>query len=196
MSIYPLSYLPVTFQTTTPVTFNRDYISHLMALRVTDFFLPSQFAQNPLFAKVDEFHQNIGILQTASSALEKILSLTDILKTDPPEEIVESLTQEINEIINDTTFNGTNVFSSVLNINDNELKLSIPVYTPDMSIEEYEKLLLEKQEDIFDAIKNLTLTLPFSENTDITKLYAFSNLTSAYNLYSINPEIVNFLLQG
>jgi len=196
MSIYPLSYLPISFQTTTPITFDSDYISHLLSLRVTDYFLPTQFQTNPLFAKVDEFHQNAGILQTATDALDRILTIVDVLKTNPPENIVDTLTKEINEIINNTTFNDTNVFSSVLNLNDKEINLSIPVYTPDIDINDYEKLLLQKQEDIFDALRNLSFNLPFSQNVDINKLYEFSTLSSAFNLSSINPEIVNFLLQG
>jgi len=201
-TIYPLSYLPITPIQTTPITFNYDYISHLESLGVTDYFLPSQFVQNPLFAQVDEFNQNIGLLQTATDAIDKILTYIDQLKeiNNPTEEILKEFSDEINSIINNTTFNDLNVFSQTISLGDDKLDLSIPVFTPDTDIEKYEELLLKQKDNIFSALQNLSLTLPNQIETNPVEFETFEELLnsgtllSAYNNNLINPQILEFLL--
>jgi len=182
MSINPI--IPINLQPI-PLNFNSEYVLNLIALGVDDFFIPTN--TNPLFENVNNFHQNVGLLQTASSAIEKILTYIDILKTNPPQDVIDTLTNQINEIINNTTFDNLAVFTT-LNINDEKLDLNLPVFSID-NIDEYEKLLLSKQEDIFDAIKNLNLTLPFEQNTQIP-----SNLINAFNYtYLNNLNLLNLL---
>ncbi|WP_456471346.1 hypothetical protein [Caminibacter sp.] len=204
VSFYPLSFLPINPYQTKPVTFNPEYVNNLIALRITDYFLPTQFASNPLFAKVDEFHQKIGILQTATNAVDKILSYVDILKNinEPTEDILKEISKEINSTVKNTTFNDLPVFNQTLKIGDKDFSLSIPVFNPDeMSIEEYEKLLLEKKESFIDALKEFSLQTPFS-NTKInpvdfetfSSILKSGSLLQAYNTNLINPLTLELLL--
>jgi hypothetical protein len=203
-TIYPLSYLPINPIQTKPITFDYDYISHLQSLGVTDYFLPTQFAQNPLFAKVDEFHQNVGVLQTATNAIDKILTYVDVLKNinEPTEDILKEIAKEINHVIKNTTFNDQNVFSQKLKIGDKELNLSIPAFTPDTDIEKYEELLLKQKDNIFEALQNLSLNTPFNQNNNFNpfeanKLNSFlenGTLYQAYNKNLINPYTLELLL--
>ncbi|WP_456488136.1 hypothetical protein [Caminibacter pacificus] len=202
-TIYPLSYLPINPIQTVPVTFNYDYISHLESLGVTDYFLPSQFAQNPLFAQVDEFHQNIGILQTANNALDTILTYVDMLKNinNPTQDVLKEIADEINSVINNTTFDNLNVFSQTINIGDDKLNLSIPAFTPDTDIEKYEELLLKQKDNIFSALQNLSITTPLStQNVNpvdfetFTSLLSSGTLLNAYNTELINPQTLELLL--
>ena len=200
--IYPLSYLPINPLQNEPVTFNYDYISHLQSLGITDYFMPSQFASNPFFATVDEFHQNVGLLQTASDSLEKILSYIDTLKSinTPTQEVLEEIGDEINSVINNTSFNGTNLFSQTIQLNDQNLSLSIPLFTPDTDIEKYEEIIKKQQENIFDALKNINFSLPFTQNTNplnfetLSEMLNTQNLTNVYNTSSITPQTLDLLL--
>jgi hypothetical protein len=201
-TIYPLSYI-VSPLNTKPITFNYDYISHIQALNLLDYFTPTQFASNPLFAQVDEFHQNIGVLQTASNAIEKILTIVDTIKNlnNPTEDVLKDLANEINETIKNTTFDNLPVFSQSLKIGDDEIKLAIPEFTPDTNIEKYEKILTQKQKDIFEAIKNLNTINPLEKlNTNPADFETFTfllnsgSLIQAYNTELINPENLQLLL--
>jgi len=203
-TIYPLTYLPINPIQTKPITFDYDYISHLQSLGVTDYFLPSQFAQNPLFAKTDEFHQNVGVLQTATSAIDKILTYVDVLKNlnEPTEEILKEFAEEINSIIENTTFNDQSVFSQTLKIGDKELSLSIPAFTPDTDIEKYEELLVKQKDNIFEALKELSLNTPFNQEqnfnpfelNNLNYLIESGTLYKAYNTNLINPYTLELLL--
>jgi hypothetical protein len=152
--VYPINYYPISFLPITPlnepITFNPEYIQNLQALGVFDYFLPSQFVTNPLFAQVSDFNQTIGILQTATNSLEKILTLVgDIKNTNPPEDVIKTLQDEINSIINNTTFNDKNVFASTLNIDGKTINLSVPTFNPDnMTLDEYYDLINSKYTDL------------------------------------------------
>jgi hypothetical protein len=188
--LYPISYLPIE-PIIEPVTFNKDYISHLEALGVNDYFLPTQFTQNPLFAHVSEFNQNIGILQTATNAIDTILQYIDKYHqlNNPSQEAFEELSNEINSVINNTTFNNIPVFSQTLQIGEEKVDLSLPSLTQD--IEEYQNTLLKQKEYLQNILQNYSLNPYFLNeyNSTIT-----SPLTDAFNYDLINPEIVSLLL--
>jgi hypothetical protein len=201
-TIYPLSFL-VSPINTTPITFNQDYIENIEALNLLDYFTPTQFATNPLFAQVDTFNYNIGILQTANNAIEEILNYIDAYKelNNPTEDILKTLADEINSTINNTTFNNLPVFNQTITLGNNEIKLDIPEFTPDTNIQEYEKLLLEKQKEIFEALQNLDTLLPFDSNNinpidfeTFTSLLNNGSLLQAYNTGLINPDSLEILL--
>ncbi|MEO1927465.1 MAG: hypothetical protein ABGX26_02095 [Nautiliaceae bacterium] len=194
--IYPLSYLPSVYNTT-PITLNPEYVNNLLALNITDYFSPTQFNTNPLFANVDTFNQNIGILQTAVNSLDKILTLTDELKELNPksEEIINNFTQEINDIIQNTTFNDINVFNQTLNINDKEVDLNIPLFDPNtQTIEEYEKLIQEKYDSLYDTLNNLSFSLPTQTDFNPYEIYYPTNQLSAFNLNLLTPTDIALLL--
>jgi hypothetical protein len=202
--IYPLSYLPIYPQINPPpVTYDTDYVNNLLALRITDYFTPSQFASNPLFAKVDEFNQNIGILQTATNSIEKILTYVNDLQNlnNPTKDILKTYADEINSIINDTKFNDIPVFEQSLKIGNENLSLSIPEFNPDTTnVQEYAKLLEEKQENIFNALQQLSIQTPL-ENTNFnpasfetfSSLLNSGSLIQAYNANIINPKTLEIL---
>ncbi|WP_457561368.1 hypothetical protein [Caminibacter sp.] len=199
--IYPLSFL-VSPINTRPITFNPDYVEHIQALNLLDYFTPTQFASNPLFAQVDELNQNIGVLQTASNSIEKILTIIDTIKqiNNPTEDVLKELADEINSTIKNTTFDNLPVFSQSLKIGDDEIKLAIPEFAPDTNIEDYEKILLEKQKDIFEALKNLNTLNPFENNLPnpenfetFLSLLNNGSLLQAYNTELINPENLQLL---
>ncbi|GAB6074644.1 hypothetical protein [Nautilia lithotrophica] len=193
---YPLTYLPSVFNTK-PVTFNPEYINNLIALRITDYFSPTQFATNPLFANVDTFHQNVGILQTAVNSLEKILTLTDTLQqiNNPTQEIINEFTEEINDIIKNTEFDGLNVFQQTLNINGEDINLNIPLLDPNnQTIEEYTKLISEKYDSLFKTLQNISFTLPFETSFNPYNIYFPIYTSQAFNYYSITPQTLELLL--
>jgi hypothetical protein len=201
-TIYPLSFL-VSPINTQPITFNQDYIEHLEALNVLDYFLPSQFASNPLFAQVDSLNQNIGLLQTANNAIETVLEYIDAYKNlnNPTEDALKELSQEINDVLKNTTFNDMSVFNQTITIGDNQIKLEIPEFTPDTNLDEYEKLLLEKQKDIFNVLNNIDTLTPFNSNEvnpidfeTFTSLLNSGTLLQAYNTGLINPLNIQMLL--
>jgi len=193
---YPLTYLPSIYNTK-PVTFNPEYIKNLISLRITDYFSPSQFAQNPLFAKIDTFHQNIGILQTALKSLEKILTLTDALKqiNNPSEEIINEFQKQINDIINDCKFNGLNIFQQKININGKKIDLNIPVFKPEtQTIEQYSKLISKKYDSLFKTLKHLSFTLPFETSFNPSQLYYTAFTSQTFNYTLITPQALELLL--
>jgi len=193
---YPITYLPGVFNTQ-PVTFDPDYIDNLIALKVTDYFSPSQFATNPLFAQVDTFNQNVGILQTAVNSLEKVLTLTDALKEidNPTQEIIDEYTNEINDIIGSSTFDGLSVFNQTLDLNGTEVDLSVPLFNPDtQTIEEYTKILSEKYDDLFKTLQNITFTIPAQTSFNPYNIYYPTNTYSAFNLNTLNPQTLELLL--
>ncbi|ACM92541.1 hypothetical protein NAMH_0589 [Nautilia profundicola AmH] len=193
---YPLTYLPSVYNTQ-PVTFNPEYIENLISLRVTDYFSPTQFATNPLFASVDTFNQNVGILQTAVNSLEKVLTLTDTLKeiNNPTQEIIDEYTKEINDILQNTTFDNLNVFNQTLDINGEKVNLSIPLFDPNtQTIEEYTKLVSDKYNSLFETLQNISFTLPIETTFNPYNIYYPTNTLSAYNLSSLTPQTLELLL--
>ena len=195
-SYYPLTYLPSVYNTE-PVTFNPEYIENLISLGVTDYFTPTQFATNPLFANIDTFNQNVGILQTAVNSLDKILTLTDTLKeiNDPTQEIIDEYTKEINDIIQNTTFNDLNVFNQTLDINGEEVNLSIPLFDPNsQTIDEYTKLISDKYNELFDTLQNISFTLPFETSFNPYSIYYPTSAYQAFNLSNLTPQTLELLL--
>ncbi|WP_456479442.1 hypothetical protein [Nautilia sp.] len=193
---YPLTYLPSVFNTA-PVTFNPEYINNLIALRITDYFSPTQFATNPLFANVDTFNQNVGILQTAVNSLEKILTLTDTLKeiNDPTQEIIDEYTKEINDILQNTTFNNLNVFNQTLEINGEQINLNVPLFDPNtQTIEEYTKLISEKYDSLFKILQNINFTLPYETSFNPYNIYFPTYTSQVFNYSSITPQTLELLL--
>jgi len=195
-SYYPISYLPIYPYNTQTVTFNPEYINNLIALGVTDYFSPTQFVTNPLFATVDNFNQNVGILQTATSSLEKILTLVNDLKNinEPTQDIINEFETEINDIINNTTFNNLNVFNRTLDINGEKIDLNVPLFDPNVyTIEEYEKIINQTYNNLFSTLQNLTFTLPI--NTQYNSFETLPASTySAFNLNNITPDTLELLL--
>jgi len=193
-SYYPLTYLP-SLNYTQPVTFDPEYVNNLISLGVTDYFTPTQFATNPLFAQVDSFHQNVGILQTAVDSLDKVLTLVDDLKniTEPSEEIIQEFSDEINSILQNTTYNDSPVFNQTLTIGDQNIDLNVPLFNPDTyTIQEYEKLISEKSGDLFKALQNIDFSLPFSSADTYTSI--LQNPLIAYNIELLNPQTLELLL--
>jgi len=187
MEIYPLSFLPYyTYPLTSsqPITFDSNYIQNILALNVLDYISIDQFNSNPLFAQVDTFHQNVGFIQTAATAIEKMLTLIDNLKDAP--DALNTLQEELNDIVKNTTFNDIPVFSQTLDIDGEKLDLSIPLFNPDeISIEEYEKLLQDKYDNFIDVLKNMSLKLPFENEFNMQDFLQIVNqysLLSAFNL--------------
>jgi hypothetical protein len=196
-SYYPLTYLPTVYNTE-PVTFNPEYVNNLIALGITDYFSPTQFATNPLYANIDSFNQNVGILQTAVNSLDKILTLTDELKeiNDPTQEIIDEYTKEINDIIQNSTFDNLNVFNQTLDVNGENIDLNVPLFDPDTySIEEYEKLISDKYDSLFNTLQNLSFTLPFETTFNPYDMTNYLTSTSqAFDLSSLTPQTLELLL--
>jgi hypothetical protein len=195
-SYYPLSYLPSVYNTE-PITLDADYVNNLISLGVTDYFTPMQFSTNPLFASVDTFNQNVGILQTAVDSLNKILTLTDSLQqiNDPTQEIIDEYTQQINDIIKNSTFDDLNVFNQTLNINGENIDLNVPLFDPDTyTIEEYEKLISEKYDNLFQTLQNLSFTLPSETTFNPYNITFSTNTSQAFNLSSLNSQTLELLL--
>ena len=193
---YSLTYLPGIFNTK-PITFNSEYINNLIALRVTDYFSPTQFAINPLFANVDTFHQNVGILQTAVNSLEKILTLTDTLLqiNNPTQEIINEFTEKINDILKNTTFESLNVFNQTLDIKGARINLNVPLFDPNtQTIEEYVKLISEKYDSLFKTLQNISLTLPFETSFNPYSINFPKYASQAFNYFSITPQTLELLL--
>ncbi|QCT94557.1 hypothetical protein FE773_05010 [Caminibacter mediatlanticus TB-2] len=195
----PITFLP-TYYTTTPITFDSTYIQNLEALGVLDNYSPLLFTRNPLFTQVNEFNQNIGILQTAYKSLENIYTLIDTLKeiNNPTKEIIQSFENEINDIINNTTFNDIDVFNQKITINNQTIDLNLPKFSYE-NLDNFEKSILEKEELIKSVLEsNLS---PFNENYNFTPInfetfntILNSPISNAFKLELINPDIVNLLL--
>jgi hypothetical protein len=200
---YPLSYLPIYPYNTTNLTFDPEYINDLISLGVTDYFSPTQFATNPLFATTDTFNQNVGILQTAVDGLSNILTLVDDLKNinEPTEDVIKEFSDEINNIISNTTFDNLNVFDQTLNIDGQNVDLSIPTFDPNTTnIEDYYKLLEDKYNSLTDLLQNISFTLPFENSFNPTEFSTYydllnsSTLYNAYDLSNLTPQTLELLL--
>jgi hypothetical protein len=193
---YPITYLPTTYNTE-PITFNPEYVNNLIALGVTDYFSPTQFVTNPLFANVDSFNQNVGILQTAVNSLDRILTLTDTLKSinNPTQEIIDDYTKEINDIIQNTTFNDLNVFDQTLNIDGQNINLNVPLFDPNTyTIDEYEKIISDKYDNLFQTLQNLSFTLPFETTFNPYNITYPTNTLQAFDISSLTPQTLELLL--
>jgi len=184
--------------------FNPDYVSHLIANGlIQDYFDPSQIEQNPFFYNVNDFNEKIGILQTATQGIDTILNYVDILKNVNPDEkdVLSELTNEINSNIKNTSFDSSPVFNQTLQIGGQNVDLSLPVFNlNNTSIEEYEKLLTQKQKDIFNVLDNVTIQTPMNTNFNPFDMDTFENilnsglLTTAYQNAVIEPETLELLL--
>lgn len=182
---------------------NYNYISNLIANNlIEDYFLPSQIKQNPFFSNINELNEKIGILQTATNGINTILNYIDILKNINPneKEIINDLTNEINSTIKNTTFESLPVFSQTLKIGDQNINLSIPTFNLNKtSIEDYEKLLTQKQKDIFNILDEINFQSPLNTNFNPYNTQTFESilnsgiLTSAYKENIINPETLELL---
>ncbi len=201
-NIYPLSFLinPISNK---PITFNPKYINQIKALNLLDYFTPTQFNTNPLFAKVDTFNYNIGILQTATNAIKKILTYIDAYKNlnTQTKDLLQTLADKINSVIQNTTFNNNPVFNQTITLGDKKINLTIPTFSPDTNIEKYEKLLLEKQKNIFEILQHIKTLTPFDTNNvnpinfeNFHDLLNSGLLQQAYNTNLINLKNISLLL--
>jgi len=193
---YPVSYLPSVYNSE-PITLNPDYVDNLIALNVTDYFSPTQFATNPLFANVDSFNQNVGLLQTTVNSLDKILTLADTYKDLTPlsDDLLQDFATQVNDILNNTTYDNLNVFDQTIKLNDQDVNLSVPVFNPDtQTIEEYTKLLQNKYDSLYKTLQNLSFTLPTQTNFNPYEASIPTTTLSAFDLNSITPQTLELLL--
>ena len=188
-------------------TRNYDYISNIIANGlIQDFFVPGIAAQNPFLKQVNDFNQNIGILQTATNGISQILQYIDILKNVNPNEenVLKELSSQINDVIKNTTYNSIPVFQESIQVNNQKVNLAIPTFNPNnMSIEDYEKLLQTKQKNLFETLNNLSLELPINEQNNafnpfeaeaMQEIINSGQLVNAYNANLINPFTFQLLL--
>ena len=182
-------------------TYNYDYISNIIANGlIQDFFVPGLAAQNPILPQADTFNQNVGILQTATNGIDKILQYVDTIKELNPNDtdLIQSLSDDINDTIKNTTFDNIPVFKDTIQLDNQKIDLSIPIFDANTTdIEEYEKLLKEKKESFYDILNDISIQSPFLQdnkiNFDPYNMETFEdivnsgNLLNAYNLNVINP---------
>jgi len=187
----------------TNINLNQDYISNLIANGlIQDYFLPSPINQNPLFSQVNNLNEKIGILQTASEGINKILNYIDVIKNINPndQEVLNDLVNDINSTIKNTSFNSSPVFDQTLKIGDKNINLSLPLLDLNKTtIEDYEKFLTQKQKDIFNILENVSVETSFNTNFNPYDTETFENilnsglLTTAYKEDLINPETLELL---
>ena len=187
-------------------TRNYDYISNIIANGlIQDFFVPGIAAQNPFLKQVNDFNQNIGILQTATNGISQILNYVDILKNINPnqEQVFKELTNELNDVIKNTSYNSIPVFQEKIQLNNQNVNLSIPTLDlSNINIEDYEKLLTKKQEDLFKVLNNISLEVPTHapnnfnsyETEALQEIINSGELVNAYNANLINPFTFQLLL--
>jgi len=185
-------------------TRNYDYISNIIENGlIQDFFVPGIAAQNPLFQQVNNFNENVGILQTATQGIDEILNYVDILKNVNPEDknVMSDLANEINDVIKNTNYNSIPVFQDKLQVNGNNVDLSIPTFDiNNTNITDYEKLLTQKQKDLFEVLNNISLELPGESNFNPNSVQTLQDilnsgeLTTAYETGLINPLTFQLLL--
>ncbi len=183
-------------------TYNYDYISNIIANGlIQDFFVPGLAAQNPILPQVDTFNQNVGILQTATNGIDKILQYVDTIKELNPNDtdLIQSLSNDINDTIKNTTFDNIPVFKDTIQLDNQKIDLSIPTFDDanTTDIEEYEKLLKEKKEDFYNILNNISIESPISQDNKINfnpdnmetfeSIVNSGNLLNAYDLSVINP---------
>ena len=187
----------------TNINLNQDYISNLIANGlIQDYFLPSSINQNPLFSQVNDLNEKIGILQTASEGIDKILNYIDVIKNINPadKEVLNDLINDINSTIKNTSFNSSPVFNQTLKIGDKNINLSLPLLDLNKTtIEDYEKLLTQKQKDIFNILENVSVETSLNTNFNPYDTETFENilnsglLTTAYKEDLINPQTLELL---
>lgn len=202
-NILPINLFQYEIPKINPI-FNPNYVNNLIANNIPqDFFTPGIAAQNPIFSQVNNLNEKIGILQTATNGIDKILNYIDVLKQINPneKEVINDLVNEINSTIKNTTYNSTPVFGQTLSIGDKNINLSLPLLDLNKTtIEDYEKLLTQKQKDLFNVLENVSIELPtqvkFNPN-DIETFETLLNsgeLTQAYNTEMINPLTLQLLM--
>ena len=187
----------------TNINLNQDYISNLIANElIQDYFLPSSINQNPLFSQVNDLNEKIGILQTASEGIDKILNYIDAIKNINPndQEVLNDLINDINSTIKNASFNSSPVFNQTLKIGDKNINLSLPLLDLNKTtIEDYEKLLIQKQKDIFNILENISFETSLNTNFNPYDTETFENilnsglLTTAYKEDLINPQTLELL---
>ncbi len=202
INILPINFLQYNISKISPI-YNPNYVNNLIGNGiVSDYFSPITIAQNPLFQQVNNLNENIGILQTATNGIDKILNYIDILKSINPDEkkVINDLVNEINTTIKNTTFNSTSIFNQTLKIGTENIYLSIPLLDLNKTtIEDYEKFLTQKKQDIFNILKNISINLPIKTtfnpfNTDtFENLLNSGELTTAYKKDLINPYTLQLL---
>ena len=198
------SIVPINLWTVPKINLNLnyDYISNLIANNIIqDFYLPDKI-ENPFFSNVMDTNEKIGILQTATNSLSAILNYIDILKNVNPNEkdVINDLVNEINSTIKNTTFDNLPVFNQTLQIGDKNINLSIPeLDLNNTTIEDYEKLLTQKQKDIFNTLENISINTPLNNNFNPLDWETFENilnsglLATAYKENIINPQTLELL---
>ena len=195
----PITFLPSVFNTA-PITFDIKYIENLKANGILDNYSPLLFIRHPLFTQLNEFHQNIGILQTAYNSLEKIYTLIDELKkiNNPSKEIIKTYENQINDIVKNSSFNNINVFEKKITINDKTIDLNIPKFAYE-NLNKFEESVIEK-ENLIKTYLTSELT-PFNEKYNINLIQSETlkdiinaPISNSFKLELLNPEIVNLLL--
>lgn len=181
-----------------------DYLNHLIENGIIqDFFIPGVAAQNPILSQVNNLNENIGILQTATNSIEKILNYVDIIKQVNPDEkeVISELVDEINKTIKSTTFNTIPVFNQTLKIGNKNINLSLPLLDLNhTTIEDYEKILTQKQKNIFSVLENISIEIPTKTHFNPFDTQTFENLlnsgllSTAYKENLINPLTLELLL--
>ena len=184
-----------------PVVLNPDYVMHASALNViNDQFEISPTNQNPLFANVNNFNQNVGILQTAIKGLNEILQIGDILKnfTNPDKEILKDFTNQINSIITNTTFLNNPVFNNSIDINGTKIDLTVPKFEPEkIDLKTYFQEIEKKQHSLETVLKNLAFNTPIEKEfnpQEVLKDILKTNRADLYNLELLNMQNLQLLL--
>lgn len=182
-------------------TYNSDYISNIIDNGlIQDFFASGLAAQNPILPQADTFNQNVGILQTATNGIDKVLQYLDTMKELNPNDtdLIQNLSNDINDTIKNTTFDNIPVFKDTIQLDNQNIDLSIPSFDANTTdIEEYEQLLKEKKEDFYNILNNISIESPISQDNKINfnpnnmetfeDIVNSGNLLNAYNLNVINP---------
>jgi len=196
----PISYFSVPEVQIPPFILNPDYFLNATALNlINDEIELNPINQTPFLSNVNNFNQNIGILQTAIKGLDEILQIGDILKTftNPDKEILKEFENQINSIINNTTFLNTPVYKNTIEINGTKIDLTIPKFEPEkIDLKTYFEEIEKKETSLKNVLENLALNNNFENNfkpQEILKDILQENSPDIYNLELINPENIQFL---
>jgi len=184
-----------------PVILNPKFVLNETALNVINDQLELKTSnQNPFFANVNNFNQNIGILQTAVQGMNEILQMGDILKnfSTPDKEILNNFSKQINSIIQNTAFMNIPVFNNSVEINGEKINLSIPKFEPQKTdLKTYFQEIQKKQESLQNVLKNLAFTSPIEKEYNPQKILQTvlkENGTNLYNLELLNLQNLQLLL--
>ena len=147
---------------------------------------PQDIFENPLLTSqynMLNFNNSIGYMQTAYKTLEDITPFVNELTTlssqiDNPDiqKDMQDIYNQINDYIQNATYNGVNVFNQDIQIGDSTIKLELPSLdiTDPQSIENF-----SKQVDLLkDDIKNYLDTSSLYSNNFVDSLTNEINPTS------------------